>query len=82
MRDIVDLKMECLPPPPPRPKPTPEDTLPPPTTVPIAFTSNRDGNAQIYVMNPDGSKIMDLPGRQTAEKLRHVYEPKSISPQE
>ena len=24
---------------------------------------------------------MDLPGRQTVEKLRHVYEPKSISPQ-
>jgi Tol biopolymer transport system component len=39
------------------PEPTPEDT-PTPRPVPpgaIAFYSDRDGNAEIYVMNPDGS---------------------------
>lgn len=31
-----------------------------PRTAKIAFTSTRDGNAEIYVMNPDGSKLVNL----------------------
>ena len=45
-----------------------------PTTAKIAFTSTRDGNSEIYIMNPDGSKqvkgpltITDLP-ETTADK--------------
>ncbi len=31
-----------------------------PTTAKIAFTSNRDGNWEIYIMNPDGSQPINL----------------------
>ena len=31
-----------------------------PTTAKIAFTSNRDGNSEIYIMNPDGSQQVNL----------------------
>jgi hypothetical protein len=47
---------------PPPPHPTSTPTVPPPTPTRkparaglIAFVSNRDGNDEIYVMNPDGS---------------------------
>ena len=32
----------------------------PPTVARIAFTSNRDGNEEIYVMNADGSGVTRL----------------------
>lgn len=31
-----------------------------PVTAKIAFTSNRDGNSEIYIMNPDGSEQTNL----------------------
>jgi Tol biopolymer transport system component len=31
-----------------------------PTTAKIAFTSNRDGDTEIYIMNPDGSQQVNL----------------------
>ena len=31
-----------------------------PSTAKIVFTSNRDGNSEIYVMNPDGSQQVNL----------------------
>lgn len=31
-----------------------------PSTAKIAFSSNRDGNSEIYVMNPDGSQQVNL----------------------
>ena len=31
-----------------------------PSTAKIAFTSNRDGNSEIYVMNPDGNQQVNL----------------------
>ena len=31
-----------------------------PSTAKIVFTSNRDGNSEIYVMNPDGSQQINL----------------------
>ncbi len=31
-----------------------------PTTAKVVFTSNRDGNSEIYVMNPDGSQQVNL----------------------
>jgi len=57
---------------PPPPPPTPTPTVPPPTPTRrsagiglIAFVSNRDGNDEIYVMNPDGSnqrRLTNTPG--------------------
>ena len=32
----------------------------PPSTAKIVFTSNRDGNSEIYIMNPDGSEQVNL----------------------
>ena len=32
----------------------------PPTTAKIVFMSKRDGNAEIYIMNPDGSEQVNL----------------------
>jgi len=41
--------------------PTREPTTPvPPAVQPIAFTSDRDGNQEIYVMNPDGTGLRNL----------------------
>ena len=31
-----------------------------PKTAKIAFTSTRDGNAEIYLMNPDGTEQVNL----------------------
>ena len=31
-----------------------------PATAKIAFTSNREGNSEIYIMNPDGSEQVNL----------------------
>ena len=31
-----------------------------PTTPKILFTSSRDGNSEVYVMNPDGSEQVNL----------------------
>ena len=31
-----------------------------PVTAKIAFASNRDGNSEIYIMNPDGSQQVNL----------------------
>ena len=31
-----------------------------PATAKIAFTSNRDGDTEIYIMNPDGSQQVNL----------------------
>ncbi len=38
-----------------------------PTTPKIVFTSNRDGNAEIYVMNPDGSGQVNLTHHRAAD---------------
>jgi WD40 repeat protein len=51
----------------PAPTPVPPtDTPLPPTPMPsggrIAFTSERDGNWEIYVMNADGSLLRTLEG--------------------
>ena len=48
---------------PPPPTPTSTNTVPPPTPVCgglIAFTSDRDGNNEIYVMNADGTGQTNL----------------------
>jgi TolB protein len=57
---------------PPPVAPTSTPTIPPPTSTPrpagvgqIAFVSNRDGNDEIYVMNPNGSnqrRLTNTPG--------------------
>ena len=51
MKDVVDLKYDCLPP----STPTPKHTNPLLGSDRIAFTSRRDGNREIYVTNADGS---------------------------
>lgn len=38
-----------------------------PTTPKIVFTSNRDGNAEIYIMNPDGSGQVNLTRHRAAD---------------
>ena len=38
-----------------------------PTTPKIVFTSNRDGNAEIYIMNPDGSGQSNLTRHRAAD---------------
>jgi len=46
-----------------------ETPIPPPSQGRIAFVSNRDGNAEIYVMAVDGSQVTrltDSPGEDTA----------------
>ena len=43
-----------------------------PTTPKILFTSTRDGNREIYVMNPDGSKQVNLT-QHRAEDLQAVW---------
>ena len=43
-----------------------------PTTPKILFTSTRDGNREIYVMNPDGSKQVNLT-QHHAEDLQAVW---------
>lgn len=45
-----------------------------PTTAKIAFTSYRDGNAEIYIMNPDGSQQVNL-SRDKAEDSDPVWSP-------
>ena len=40
--------------------PPPSPTAPPPVSSRIAFTSYRDGNADIYAVNPDGSDLARL----------------------
>ena len=43
-----------------------------PTTPKILFTSTRDGNREVYVMNPDGSKQVNLT-QHRAEDLHAVW---------
>ncbi len=38
-----------------------------PKTEKIAFTSNRDGDTEIYIMNPDGSQQVNLTGHPAAD---------------
>ena len=45
-----------------------------PTTPKILFTSTRDGNREVYVMNPDGSKQVNLT-QHRAEDLQAVWSP-------
>ena len=45
-----------------------------PTTPKILFTSTRDGNREIYVMNPDGSEQVNLT-QHRAEDLQAVWSP-------
>ena len=45
-----------------------------PSTAKIAFTSTRDGNSEIYVMNPDGSKQVNLT-RHPSRDLAPVWSP-------
>lgn len=45
-----------------------------PSTSKIAFTSTRDGNSEIYIMNPDGSKQVNLT-RHPARDLAPVWSP-------
>jgi TolB protein len=42
------------------PTPTANPTPAAPATGRIAFASNRDGNAEVYVMNADGSEEVNL----------------------
>jgi Tol biopolymer transport system component len=66
---VVATDTPIAPTPPPS---TSTPTVPPPTPTPrsagvgqIAFVSNRDGNDEIYVMNPDGSnqrRLTNTPG--------------------
>ena len=46
----------------------------PPTTAKIAFTSARDGNREIYLMNPDGTQQVNLT-RHRADDLYPVWSP-------
>jgi len=67
---IVSLPPEETPTPTPEPTPTPDPSptaspTPAPTPIQlsggkIAFTSNRDGNQEVYVMNADGSNQTNL----------------------
>ena len=43
-----------------------------PTTPKILFTSTRDGNREVYIMNPDGSKQVNLT-QHRAEDLQAVW---------
>lgn len=45
-----------------------------PATTKIVFTSTRDGNSEIYIMNPDGSKQVNL-SRNDAEDWNPVWSP-------
>ena len=45
-----------------------------PTTPKILFTSGRDGNSEIYIMNPDGSEQMNLT-QHPAIDLQAVWSP-------
>lgn len=45
-----------------------------PKTAKIAFTSTRDGNPEIYIMNPDGSDQVNL-SRDNAEDSEPVWSP-------
>ena len=45
-----------------------------PATPKIVFTSNRDGNAEIYIMNPDGSGQINLT-RHRADDFDPVWSP-------
>ena len=38
-----------------------------PTTAKIVFSSNRDGNSEIYIMNPDGSEQINLTEHRAAD---------------
>ncbi len=45
-----------------------------PTTPKILFTSARDGNREVYIMNPDGSEQINLT-KHPADDLRAVWSP-------
>ena len=45
-----------------------------PTTAKIAFTSTRDNNSEIYIMNPDGSQQVNL-SKHTARDLAPAWSP-------
>ena len=45
-----------------------------PVTEKIAFTSTRDGNSEVYIMNPDGSQQMNLTWH-SARDLAPVWSP-------
>ena len=45
-----------------------------PTTPKILFTSSRDGNREIYIMNPDGSEQVNLT-QHPAGDLQAVWSP-------
>ena len=45
-----------------------------PSTAKIVFTSTRDGNSEIYIMNPDGSKQVNLT-RHPSRDLAPVWSP-------
>lgn len=45
-----------------------------PTTAKILFTSSRDGNYEVYIMNPDGSEQMNLT-QHPANDLQAVWSP-------
>ena len=46
-----------------------------PTTPKILFTSTRDGNREVYVMNPDGSEQVNLT-QHRADDLGAVWSPR------
>ena len=45
-----------------------------PATAKIAFTSNRDGNYEIYIMNPDGTGQKNLT-RHRASDVQPAWSP-------
>ena len=47
-----------------------------PKTAKIAFTSTRDGNTEIYIMNPDGSAPVNVSQHAGAEDYNPVWSPK------
>ena len=45
-----------------------------PTTPKILFNSTRDGNSEVYIMNPDGSEQVNLT-QHPARDLQAVWSP-------
>src|SRR3990170_3709760 len=46
-----------------------------PATAKIAFVSDRDGNAEIYVMNADGSGLTNLTNNPESDFFRNAWSP-------
>ena len=45
----------------------------------IMFTSERDGNGEIYIMNADGSNQTNLTNHRGYDDRPHLYDPRGLS---